>query len=258
MLEVIEFLVSAVERYVIWLYIACLAGIIYNLRAYVVARQARADTIFTVERETAAYREGRAMSNIGLLLGLVAIVLVVQFYVLPSVDTTVLVQETVTPTLALATSTPRPTMPPTLSIVEEEQTPTREAVPVPTSTPRPTATPGVTATPVTPQPPASPCADPNTCIVSPGSNAVVRGVVAIRGTAQHPAFQFYKVEYGVGEDPAGWNSIGDIVRHPVEGGTLMTLDTAALPNGVYWLRLTVVDQTGNFPPPHRVRVTIAN
>ena len=104
MLEVIEFLVSAVERYVIWLYIACLAGIIYNLRAYVVARQARADTIFTVERETAAYREGRAMSNIGLLLGLVAVVLVVQFYV-PSVDT-VLVQETVTPTLALATSTP--------------------------------------------------------------------------------------------------------------------------------------------------------
>lgn len=175
MLEVIEFLVSAVERYVIWLYIACLAGIIYNLRAYVVARQARADTIFTVERETAAYREGRAMSNIGLLLGLVAIVLVVQFYVLPSVDTTVLVQETVTPTLALATSTPRPTMPPTLSTVEEEQTPTREAVPVPTSTPRPTATPDVTATPVTPQPPASPCADPNTCIVSPGSNAVVRG-----------------------------------------------------------------------------------
>ena len=113
------------------------------------ARQARADTIFTVEREAAALREGRAMTNVGLLLGLIAVVLVAQFYVLPSVDTSALVEATTTPTLAISTPTPRPTLAPTLSVAEVEQTRTR-VVPMPTATAAPTATPNVTPTPYTP------------------------------------------------------------------------------------------------------------
>ncbi|MHB1318159.1 MAG: hypothetical protein ACYCYF_06020 [Anaerolineae bacterium] len=257
MLEVFAFLLDVVNRYVIWVYVLCLLGVIFNLRAYGMARKERADTIFTVEREAATLREGRAMTNVGLLLGLVAVVLVVQFYVLPSVDTTGLVEAVTTPTLTLTIPTPRPTLPPTAAVVEAELTRTR-AVPMPTPMLSPTATPNVTPTPVTPPPPVSACSDPNTCISAPGSNATIRGVVSIRGTAQHAQFQFYKVEYGVGEEPSGWNSIGETVGHPVENSTLITFDTAALPNGVYWLRLTVVDITGNFPPPHRVRVTIAN
>lgn len=257
MLEVIAFLLDVMNRYVIWVYVLCLVGVILNLRTYAMARQERADTIFTVEREAATLREGRAMTNVGLLLGLVAVVLVLQFYILPSVDTSVLVQATTTPTLVLTTATPRPTLPPTVAVAEAELTRTH-AVPMPTATQAPTATPNVTPTVVTPPPPASPCSEPNTCISSPGSNASIQGMVSIRGTAQHPDFQFFKVEYGVGEEPSGWNSIGETVSQPVAGGTLITFDTAALPNGVYWLRLTVVDSTGNFPPPHRVRVTIAN
>jgi hypothetical protein len=256
-LEIIAFLLDTVDRYVIWIYVACLVGIILNLRNYAAAREARGDTIFTVEREAAALREGRAMSNVGLLLGLIAVLLVLQFYVLPSADVSALQLATRTPTLPLATATPRPTLAPTLAEADLQLTRTRVAV-SPTGTPTRTPTPNVTATPVTPVAPASPCSDPNTCIVSPAPNATLRGVVAIRGTAQHPSFQFFKVEYGVGEDPAGWNSIGETTGHPVENGTLISLDTAVLPNGVYWLRLTVVDNTGNFPPPHRVRVVIEN
>jgi len=52
--------------------------------------------------------------------------------------------------------------------------------------------------------------------------------------------------------------VNTIHRSPVLGGQLEELDTTALPNGVYWLQLTVVDQTGNFPPPCRVRIVIQN
>ncbi|NLT73540.1 MAG: hypothetical protein GXX94_05010 [Chloroflexi bacterium] len=255
MLDIIAFMLDLVDRYVIWVYVACLLGIILNLYRYTQARAARANTIFTVEREAAAHREGRAMSNVGLLLGLTAVVLVLQFYVLPAVDTSELVQATTTPAQDEPTATPRPTLAPTSAAVDGPPTLTRQPV---TPTAEPTFTPAVTATPVTPTPPPSSCADPNTCITSPGASAVLSGMVAIRGSAQHPNFQFYKIEYGLGEDPAGWNSIGETVGHPVENGTLMTFDSAALPNGVYWLRLTVVDITGNFPNPHRVRVVIEN
>jgi hypothetical protein len=44
----------------------------------------------------------------------------------------------------------------------------------------------------------------------------------------------------------------------VEAGRLEELNSADLPNGVYWLRLVVVDQTGNFPPPAAARIEIRN
>jgi hypothetical protein len=96
------------------------------------------------------------------------------------------------------------------------------------------------------------------CIAYPGGGATISGIVGIQGTAQNARFQFYKVEYGIGESPTVWNSIGETVSSAVSGGPLMALNTRALPNGVYWLRLTVVDITGNYPPPHAVRVVIQN
>ena len=80
--------------------------------------------------------------------------------------------------------------------------------------------------------------------------------MTIRGTAQIDNFQFYKLEYGLGENPQQWNSIGDIHRSPVADGALGVWDTAGFPNGVFKLRLTVVEISGNFPPPLEVRVII--
>ena len=87
-------------------------------------------------------------------------------------------------------------------------------------------------------------------------NQVIAGQVTIRGTAQIDQFQFYKLEYGLGENPQQWNSIGDIHRSPVADGALGVWDTAGFPNGVFKLRLTVVDASGNFPAPCEVRVII--
>src|SRR5690606_1723216 len=100
--------------------------------------------------------------------------------------------------------------------------------------------------------------DPNTSIFSPGMDATVSGSVALVGTATHPQFQFFKVECAIGADPSGWNVVGDLHHSPVVGGELARIDTRGLPNGPLWLQVTVVDQTGNFPPPCRVRVHVQN
>lgn len=78
----------------------------------------------------------------------------------------------------------------------------------------------------------------------------------MRGSARIDAFQFYKLEYSIGENPQSWHSIGDIQRTPVVDGVLGMWDTTGFPAGPATLRLTVVDVSGNFPPPYDVQVTI--
>jgi hypothetical protein len=46
---------------------------------------------------------------------------------------------------------------------------------------------------------------------------------------------------------------------PVTNGVLMDWDTRTVPSGAYWLRLIVVDNTGNYWPEYaEVRVVVAN
>ena len=63
-------------------------------------------------------------------------------------------------------------------------------------------------------------------------------------------------EYGSGELPALWHMTGDLHYTPVSEGHLGLWDTDVLPEGVYILRFTVVDKTGNYPPPCETKVTI--
>jgi hypothetical protein len=247
-LNIVSSLLDLIDRQAIWIYLACVLGIILYLRSYVLARRSRHTTIFTIEKEVAAHREGQAMSGIGVLLGIIAVLTAFRYYIGPTIDLPAISQPTPTltlpiPTRELPTLTPTPTTPP------------------PTATPRPTAIPQPTraavASPTAPAP-AMQCADPNINIAAPVANATIRGKVAISGTAQHARFQFYKVEYGQGADPSTWNVINVLHYTAVANNVLEVWDTATMPNGVYWLQLTVVDQTGNFPPPCRVRVTVQN
>lgn len=249
MLNVVLFLVNLIERHIVWVYGTCFLIILINLRAYIRAHRDRVNTIFPVEREVAAHKEGRAFSNIGIMLGIAVIATALRYYVVPSIELAEVFQPTPTVALLIATSTPTPT----------------PLVPTPTATPRPTPTriPTVAApirlpTPPTATPAPALCPDENTCITFPRPNQTLSGQITIQGTANHPRFQFYKIEWGAGESPEAWHSINEIVRTPVVNGPLMPVNTAALPNGVIWLKLTVVDITGNFPPPHAVRVIIQN
>ncbi|RIK36632.1 MAG: hypothetical protein DCC55_26705 [Chloroflexi bacterium] len=104
------------------------------------------------------------------------------------------------------------------------------------------------------------CSDPRSVIVFPGVNQTLAGTVDIVGSATHENFQYYKLEYAIGADasPAAdyfWFGGGN---SPVESGVLAPFDTQELPNGAYTVRLTVVDNTGNFPAPCSVTVQVEN
>ena len=89
------------------------------------------------------------------------------------------------------------------------------------------------------------------------------GVTWIKGTADIDNFQFYKLEYGIGELPLDWSAIrgangspnsvwpgiGEVYDRPIVNGILGTWNTGALPDGVYQLRLVAVDNRGQFRPP---------
>ncbi len=136
----------------------------------------------------------------------------------------------------------------------EPPTPTPEP-PTPTPEPLPTEAP-------TPEPPppvaAAACSDGRAVISGPGAGQVVSGIVGVSGTAQHESFQYYKLEYAPGAWAAGGYVYFDGSNSQVIGGLLGNLDTGVLPNGDYTIRLTVVDQTGNFPPPCDVAIVVQN
>ncbi|MGI6379966.1 MAG: hypothetical protein ACOX2R_04210 [Anaerolineae bacterium] len=251
MFDIVNSLFNLIDQHAIWLYLGCLLLALYYLRVYLTAHRDRTNTIFTIEKEMATHRQGRAMSGIGVALGIAAVITGVKYYVVPNVDVAQLAPPTPTmtftpPTVAAPTTTPTPV------------TPTATPRPMPTTAPA--ATIAVVANPPE-QPTAQPavsCANPNVCITSPAANAVVSGSVPISGTAAGDRFQFFKIEYSQGETPSGWNVYGDLRRQPVAQGNLGTFNSTAFANGVYWLQLVVVDETGNFGEPHRIRIVIQN
>jgi hypothetical protein len=89
-------------------------------------------------------------------------------------------------------------------------------------------------------------------------NQTISGNFAIRGTARHQSFDYYKVEVGPGNNPRDgqWTVIGQLHRNQVNGGVLETFNAGAYTPGQYTLRLVVVDQTGNYPPPCQVVVNV--
>src|SRR5690606_6664443 len=95
-------------------------------------------------------------------------------------------------------------------------------------------------------------------IASPQAGQQVNGLVEIQGTAMFdPAqVQFYKLEIGSGSNPTEWTTLGVTHAEPVSNGKLEELHAYALPPGPYVLRLVLVQNDGNFPPPHTVPITI--
>jgi hypothetical protein len=97
-------------------------------------------------------------------------------------------------------------------------------------------------------------------ITSPQSNAIVRGQVPIVGSATHPQFQLYKVEYAA--EPVGGDEsyaiVGTIHEDMVVDGELAMWDTTPLPDGSYTIRLRVVRLDGNYSEYSVSQVVVAN
>jgi membrane peptidoglycan carboxypeptidase len=109
-----------------------------------------------------------------------------------------------------------------------------------------------------PQPPAAVaenCQAPEVAIWQPGDGAVVSDIVDVTGQVRMFDFDRYLVEYGEGDDPLGWGGVAGPIYSPVDGGSLATWDTRALPVGRYTLRVRAWDRSGH-EAEARVRVNV--
>lgn len=133
--------------------------------------------------------------------------------------------------------------------------PTAAAVEEPVAAVSPTATtpsgasPGVVAV-------AATCPNPNVTITAPVANTTVTGAVGFLGSATNENLWFYKLEWAAAGSDTFAYFAGS--RSGVTNGWLGNLDTTTLVNGDYLIRLTVVDVTGNYPPPCELALRVAN
>lgn len=101
------------------------------------------------------------------------------------------------------------------------------------------------------------CTDPDSVITSPKVGAVLKGNVQIIGTAQLASFDYYKIQ--IRQEGAGQQYSDLTVGHQqIVNGLLAQLDTSIFPNGEFWLRLVVVDLTGNYPERCAILVTLTH
>ncbi|MBC7260649.1 MAG: hypothetical protein H5T63_01435, partial [Chloroflexi bacterium] len=103
-----------------------------------------------------------------------------------------------------------------------------------------------------PQPPTAYCdvhgPSPTTlevAIANPSLYAHVAGVVPIFGNARPGDFRLYRVEYGAGLNPREWVPIGGDHYNRVDNNVLEYWDVSQLPDGLYTLRLIVIEGSGN-------------
>lgn len=96
-------------------------------------------------------------------------------------------------------------------------------------------------------PPSLTCSTNNASISAPQVGSTLNGIVQIEGVASLGGqFQYYKVEFSPsGRDDFG-GTISGVIRSQVSNGQLAVWDSASVPDGVYSLRLRVVDVTGNY------------
>jgi hypothetical protein len=239
-------LVELVSEYHIWLIGACMLGIVFYLGRAIAAHREKSRAIFTLEREAAASTRLRSIGMVFVFAILAAVFYFTAVYLEPNLA--LQTESGATPTVpVLLKPTPTPTLGP----------PTPTPTPRPTWTPRPKRTPEVVLTPATPTP--QPVVLPNCPIEGarltyPTVNAVLRGAVEIRGSANIDNFDYYKFEFRP-EGIMEWSFVEKFGK-PVADGLLGVWDTSALPAGSYRFRLVVVKKDGNYPEPCEVPVTI--
>lgn len=134
--------------------------------------------------------------------------------------------------------------------------------PAPTRSPVPRQTqpPSVRPPTVTPKPPprgavgSKQCPHAGSCFSYPAEKAQLSGTVAFEGSANTPNLQYYKVEFSA--DGQTWGMLHS-AKKPVVNGVLFVWVTSTVPAGGYYVRLTVVDNTGNYLPEAIVFVLIS-
>ena len=245
-------IIQVLATYAPWIYAACGLVALYQIYRILLVRSERRQAVFSLEREK-AIRDLYRIFSVALIL---LLIMGATYFFSTTLSSAVepLVVEALAPTPNLP-FVPTPTNTPLPATATPEPTPTREATPVPTPA---EVVQEVEPTPVRAVAQAPACPDNRALLIRPGNNETVSGVIAVVGSATHDAFQYYKVEYAPGANAD--SNFGYLVggNAPVVNGVLGNVDTNTLGNGAWTLRLIVVDQTGNFPPPCKVTINVQN
>ncbi len=80
-------------------------------------------------------------------------------------------------------------------------------------------------------------------ILQPMLGGHVKGVVSVRGNARSGDFAFYRLEFGEGLNPSSWSQIGGDHYNQVDNNILEFWDVRGLRDGLYSLKLTVVENS---------------
>jgi LysM repeat protein len=91
------------------------------------------------------------------------------------------------------------------------------------------------------------CTNAGAQITAPIPGQFVTGVFTVFGTATVENFQYYRIE--VRPDTTATYNFYDRIEVPVVNNALAQINSDLFDDGLYWVRLTVVDNTGNFPEP---------
>jgi membrane peptidoglycan carboxypeptidase len=83
---------------------------------------------------------------------------------------------------------------------------------------------------------------PDVHISSPTLYSAIKGVITITGSAMGDNFAFYQLLIGAGLNPQKWTQIGSTSDRPVNERSLATIDTTQFDDGLYAVRLVVVQK----------------
>jgi len=260
------FVIEAVARYQAYIYAVCGLVALYHIYKVWIVRSERRQAVFSLEREK-ALRELLAVFYVASLL---LVAMGVTYFVSNTLAAAVepIVEESRNPSpdlpfVSTPTPTPLPVTPTEPAVLPTatapgspspadasagSQTPDNNTAPAPAETPTPQPPPQIVSGPG--------CTDLRSAITSPGNGQNISGLVSVIGNATHESFQYYKVEFAPGANAEGGFVYLGGGSAPVQGGVLANVDTNALGPGTWTLRLVVVDQTGNFPPPCTVTVRV--
>lgn len=257
-------LIDYLATYAPWIYFVCGVVALYQMYRTWLVRAERRQAVFSLEREKAVRDLGNIFSIAMSLLFVMGITYFMSTTLVQALEPLVNEARSPSPDLDFVptpTNTPLPAaeagaidpVPQLRATLATTLTP-GETQPVDTSAP---TIPAIAAT-NTPAPivQAPSCSNGSSIILRPGANEQVSGVITIVGTADHPSFQYYKIEYA----PAGTNNWGYLSgdQNAVVSGVLANINTAELGNGAWTIRLVVVDQTGNYPEPCQVTLFVEN
>lgn len=86
------------------------------------------------------------------------------------------------------------------------------------------------------------CTDTGTRITAPTVGQLVSGILKVEGSATSKDFAFYKLE--IRPDAGTAYTLYNSYIKPVSQGVLGEIDTRIFSPGIYWLKLTLVNQSG--------------